>query len=499
MVRRQSWLFVVLIVAVLLRLPLLGGSLWLDEAAQALESARPLTQQLDIIPDFQPPLIHLTLHGVQLFSHSEAWMRFWLAVVPGVGSILFTMLIARQVFGQKTALGVGLLLATSSFHIFFSQELRPYALPTLFATCGWWLIIRFLTGTDRTKKAWWWFTLVSIAGWYSSFLYPFVWLSQVAWLFWRGGRQRRRLAQSIVTTGLAFAFWLPMFRLQLAAGGLVRTSLPGWSEVVSFTQLKSIPLVFGKFIFGVVDLGLVWWQVVGALILMLVLAAHFLIISRRWLRRSRTTLWAHLRPWGWLALWLVLPLFLAWVVSFWIPVIQPKRVLWLLPAGYLAVGWLVRQARTPRLGQALFGVLLVLNIIGLTSYWMLPSLQRENWRSAHSWVAERYTREHTLVVFGFDEPFAPWRWYDQGQYDTWAYGPGKLSVSQIPDVRIALDRVRYYRYVVTFDYLLDLSDPDRRLFAELSTYGFKEVDVIAYPNLGMVRVWARTEAVLSSL
>jgi hypothetical protein len=52
-------LYLILLLALILRLPLLNGSFWLDEAAQFLESARPLTEQLHIADDFQPPLMHL--------------------------------------------------------------------------------------------------------------------------------------------------------------------------------------------------------------------------------------------------------------------------------------------------------------------------------------------------------------------------------------------------------------------------------------------------------
>ena len=54
-------LILILLLAVMLRIPHLSGSFWLDEAAQALEIVRPLSQQLQIIDDFQPPLLHLIL------------------------------------------------------------------------------------------------------------------------------------------------------------------------------------------------------------------------------------------------------------------------------------------------------------------------------------------------------------------------------------------------------------------------------------------------------
>ncbi len=493
--QRSGWVVVLILLAVALRWPLLSGSLWLDEAAQALESIRPLNQQLEIVPDFQPPLLHIWLHMVQMISMSEVWMRLGGALVPGVFSIVFTILLARNVMGKRSAIVVGLLMATSSFHIFFSQELRQYALPTLWVSLSWWLLIR-----DRySLRMWIVFTLVSSLGWYSSYLYPFAWGAQVLWLLLSKPAERIKTVVSSVATVVAFIPILPLFARQLGAGGMVRTSLPGWEKVVSFDQLKSIPLVFGKFVFGVVhlDLNTPWLLVSGVLAVSVVLSV-ISMVRRWWQTDGWSEVATRLRQWSWLLVWLVVPLTVAWLVSFKIPVIQPKRVLWILPAFYLAVVWMVRQTKPIWLGRFVVGLLMLLNILGVAQYWMQPSLQREDWRAAHAWVMSRYPSDQTLIAFAFDEPFAPWRWYDNGQYQTWSFGKGALAVNQVNDLRVSLESVRRFRYVVTFDYLTDLSDPTHRLHQELEAYGFKEVDMVAYPNMGFVRVWARQNAVLSS-
>ena len=72
---KNHTIWLILLLALILRLPFLNGSFWMDEAAQALESARPLSQQLDIIPDFQPPLIHLILHFAMYLGREEWWLR----------------------------------------------------------------------------------------------------------------------------------------------------------------------------------------------------------------------------------------------------------------------------------------------------------------------------------------------------------------------------------------------------------------------------------------
>ena len=55
-------ILLILLLGLILRLVLINQSLWLDEAAQVIESARPFSEQFDIAGDFQPPLFHLLLH-----------------------------------------------------------------------------------------------------------------------------------------------------------------------------------------------------------------------------------------------------------------------------------------------------------------------------------------------------------------------------------------------------------------------------------------------------
>lgn len=247
----------VLLLAVVLRIPLLNGSFWLDEAAQALESARPLSQQLDIAADFQPPLIHLLTFATIRVSHQEWWLRTWTALIPGLLSIFFTFLIGKRLHSPKAGLIAAALLSTSSFHIFYSQELRPYALPLLWGTVSWWLLLSWLDTAKRKQLVW--LTIVTILGLYSSFLYPFLLLAQLGWGFWQTKNNRGTLLASFCISALGFAPWLPMFMKQLEAGGMVRTQLPTWASVVSTPQLKIFGLLIGKFLFGVLNIELTWF------------------------------------------------------------------------------------------------------------------------------------------------------------------------------------------------------------------------------------------------
>jgi len=95
-VRNQRVLWVILLVALVLRLPLLTGSFWLDEAAQALESIRPLAQQTDITGDFQPPLFHYLIHFAVQASRAEWWLRLWGSLIPGIITVWATYQLSKK-------------------------------------------------------------------------------------------------------------------------------------------------------------------------------------------------------------------------------------------------------------------------------------------------------------------------------------------------------------------------------------------------------------------
>ena len=54
-----------------------------------------------------------------------------------------------------------------------------------------------------------------------------------------------------------------------------------------------------------------------------------------------------------------------------------------------------------------------------------------------------------------------------------------------------------YEYVLVFDYLRTLSDPEDKIINEVNAYGYKQIDIINYPGIGFVRVFSRIDSVLS--
>jgi hypothetical protein len=120
--------------------------------------------------------------------------------------------------------------------------------------------------------------------------------------------------------------------------------------------------------------------------------------------------------------------------------------------------------------------------------------QREDWRAVQQKITSEY-QDDGAVIFAFNTAFASWEWYDKKSYPVFAVG--NLTQAEVGQVEAKLKKATEYSYLLVFDYLRDLSDPERKVEAALYNLGYKEIDAFAYPGIGFVRVFARQEDLLS--
>jgi len=492
------WLIILLILAIVMRIPHLNGSFWLDEAAQALEITRPTSQQLLIENDFQPPLLHIILHLAQFISTQEWWLRLIGAFIPGIATILLLFEMGRRFYSKSTGIIASLFLATSSFHLFYSQELRPYSLSCLFTTWSFYLLFSALNSKKNDAKqktkalhsCWIKIGLINLLGLYSTYLYPFVLIAQAVYLLvsYRLFFPKWLKPQLIPLGG--FLLWLPSFLSQLQAGQLLRQTLPGWEQVVSTGQLKALPLILAKFIFGVLKLSELRWPILASVFL-----GICLLILTIQLFRSKKVIISINDKTVQTSIVLASLLLMPWLISFWVPIVQPKRLLIAQPFLYLIISWLISQAWSPKKHLTQFisvlTVLLILfiNFFSSYSYYTKSSLQRENWRDLNTYLRARFPSNRSIALFAFEEPFAPWQWYDQNYFLTLTTGTNHLDDPEIIEQKIKM--ISEFDFVFVFDYLTDLSDPKGYLLQTVKDYGFQEIEVIDQPNIGFVHVFIR--------
>lgn len=488
----KIWIWPILCFAFALRSVLLNGSFWLDEAAQVLESSRSLREQFQIAYDFQPPLFHVIVHLFTRFSIAEDWLRL-VSVASGLLTIyiLFEFVVLffapkKQFQAIHVALISALLLSVSGFHVYFSQELRPYALTAMWAALSWYSLVR----ASRVKTKRWWavFVFSSVAGLYSMYVYPFLILGQVVWVWMEQRSHFRRIIVSCILISLLFLPWLPSFLEQLKIGVALQGQLPGWSDVVSVPQWKALPMVAAKFLGGMLPVDWSWSLLWTHLAPMICLALAFFGSVRGGLQK-------HKAVWTLFLCWVLVPVLAAWLISFRIPVLSPKRVLFTLPGLYLmaAYGWSMLRGK---LRWTVIGLFFVVQLAGLGKYWTTPTLQREDWRTVITQLHGEFSSENTIVVMGWYASFSPWELYEKKQEKPFPV-VFTAQVRTVEPVFLAaqMTRVEPYTNVLVLDYLRDLTDPSRSIERWLESHGYQGINSIDTKNFGFIRQYKRVPAI----
>lgn len=164
---RRTWAWVAMLatLALALRLVDLGGkSLWFDEALSINDALDPYQ---GFGSGFHPPLYYLVLKTwMAVFGQSEAATRLT-AALPGALTVPAVYLLGRRLFGHRAGLAAGLLLCFASLHVEYSQEVRMYALATMFGSFAVLALAEGVLGHDRRPKRQWAlaaaFTLFAVA------------------------------------------------------------------------------------------------------------------------------------------------------------------------------------------------------------------------------------------------------------------------------------------------------------------------------------------------
>jgi cellulose synthase/poly-beta-1,6-N-acetylglucosamine synthase-like glycosyltransferase/uncharacterized membrane protein len=240
------WLWPILVLALMLRLPRLNRSLWVDEVYSI--SVRGSMGFLEIITtttDPHPPLYYLTLHTwMLLFGNSPLAARS-LSLLFGVASIAVVYFLADELYGQQTGLITALLISLSTFHIQYSQTVRMYSMLFFFGVLSILFYIRCLRDHSFDNRFGY---MTATVGMLLTHPYgSFVLFGQLLHLAIRlgGTYDRERLKQWLGTetlTVIPFAPWLGLVAFKRYFVGTATETR--WLSTVGLTELKSVGLAY---------------------------------------------------------------------------------------------------------------------------------------------------------------------------------------------------------------------------------------------------------------
>ena len=469
-------IWLILLGSFLIRLVGINQSLWLDEAigAEAVKNFSLWGLMAEFSKfDNHPPLYYMVLKlWTDIFGYSEVSLRFP-SIALGVGTVYLTFLIARKLNpkGKIFYLLAPLLLATSGLHIYYSQEARMYSMAAFLAALA---VYGFLS------SAWLLFsfsiTALLMADYVGVFLLPIFWI----WGIWK--REDKSWWRAFWLTHLPLVvfgmFWLPTFLLQSSHGKWLLETLPAWRAVAGGASVKQAGILWAKFVLGRISFtNKVFYYLLVGLASIPVLVGLLKALRRR---KEVEFIW----------LWLVIPLASGFVVSFIFPAFIYFRFLFTLPAFFILISWGVNSIKSRVLKPLIFGLLLMANLFGWFIYASKPTQQRERWREAVGFVEGR-AKNNEVVIFEYPEAFTPWRWYASGKIK--AFGATDEISADGPKTKDrTINLTTEAKGVYYFEYLRDLSDPQRVVEKTLAEQGFMAKEIFDYfPGVGQVTYYAK--------
>lgn len=447
-------LILILLVALFLRLVNLNQSFWLDEAISALIAQKPFPFQWSgISGDFQPPLYYLLLHFFMKLGSSTEWVLRIPSVIFGVLTIAILYKITAELFNRKIALTSSLILATSQFHIYYSQELRMYSLLGLITTLAMWTFY---------KKKWFWLTLFNILGLYTNYMFTLILASQVVWLIYRYKRDfdiLKKWTMSLLLTTFFYLPWVPNLLKQWNASKNLINTLPLWNELSSLPFWKLPIQIFLKFTLGRIDFYSKYFY--GLIFGILVIFYGYIILHLRNRLNEKTRFVLN---------WFMIPLIMSMLMSFFIPISGVWRLIFLLMPFTILIAVSLSFIRYFRL----FLMLIVgINFVAIFLYWIYPRYQRENWRDTVIYLEQG----NRPVVFTVEDGFAPYQWYKKTKQ--LVCGPKTLNIC------LADGELTYVSY------LADLFDNKKIIESKIGQSNFTLKNINNFPGVGFIYIYEK--------
>lgn len=396
-------LWAILALALVLRFfQLTESGLWTDEAFSVNVARLPFWEMGRKVAwdGVHPPFFYFLLHPwILIFGDSEVAVRS-LSALYGVLAVFLIYGVGARLYSRNVGLVAAFLLATSSFFLFYSQDIRMYMFMAPPALLSFYALYRLVFDRRLVIYALYFFSTVVLL--YTHIFGVFYVLAQNVYylgLMFLGRDNRPALGHWIAlqsATVLAFVPWLPFVFDKMQR----QRDRGFWLEA---PDLDAIILLFGSFIGSTLGL-IVAAGVLGV--------AAFFSVRRVWSRRRQVLTAAQFRKEGLLILWAVLPVLVTALYSILVnPILYPRYVLpsaipiFVLLA-YVIVTWAQRAARN----TIIAGVLL----LPLTAYqvymyyaddiranhYRLP----HDWRSATDYLIENSDEDTVIICPGTCHP-----------------------------------------------------------------------------------------------
>jgi mannosyltransferase len=467
-------IYLIIILAFLIRIISLNQSLWLDEGISTLAAEQ--NNLIDYLTkyslnDFHPPgYFFIIWDWTHLFGFSEISVRLP-SVIFGVLTVSLIYLIGKKISSEKLGFIAAALLAVNPLHIYYSQEARMYSFAAFAAAFSSFAFLMLLDKEKNSKILYFLSLILVVSSDYVAYLIiPAQALIVIL-------KRDRRLFFSYLTSSLGafliWLLWLPLFLRQLGIGTEAAATVSGWREVVGSASAKELMLTYVKFIIGRISypdfkVYLALFTPAGLIYLFLLIKGSLLVHRKRYL---------------YLFSWCLVPLTLAFFISFKVPIYSYFRMLFVLPSFLLIVGLGILSLKTTYQQAALI-ILILIELICSSVYLFNPQFQREDWKGLVRFFQKQPETSYN-ILFESNGAFSPFLYYAGNSLNITG-GLKSFPVKSEEDT-VDLNSLKYpNQRIFLVEYLVDITDPQRFLKQKIDSSGYTEKRTYDFHGVGFV-------------
>lgn len=371
-------IFLIIILALVLRLISINQSIWLDEAISINVAKMPLFEivKRNSLVDFHPPTYYWFLNLWTKVLGDNIFILRLSSVLFSLITIYFTYLSVWKYKNKKSGIIAALFLSLNPLFLYYSQELRMYSMTTMWLTIGLYYFLKIKNG-DYKKKDLVLFNLMmalSFASFYGS-----IFMIMTYSLYFLIKKRWKLFFLTNIGIVLSIIFLSPLLFIQIKNSKVMLEDVKNWTLVLGKVNLKNMLLIPIKFNVGRIAfypkkyyylLAGTWTAILG-------------LIAMKNSFKNR-----------WIAGLLLFPLFFAILFSIKTPLLDYFRFLYLLPIFCLLLAINCNKKWQQFLvggGFLFFSMLYLLN----------NNYHREDWKGV---VSEIKKEKKVYLIATFSDP-----------------------------------------------------------------------------------------------
>jgi hypothetical protein len=360
-------------------------SMWRDEVDALRFATSPWSEMLANFtrPGWNGPLYYLLLRGwIAGAGTSEFALRFF-SLCLGVLCVPLMVVLGRQLFSLSVGLISALLVATSPYLVWYSQEVKMYTLVSMLGLLAIYGLCRALKGGGWP----WWLAQMAATSlaFYSHILAALLILVQVLIAFAWWPRLRRRWREALVSLACLTLPYLPLVVWQAPLALEARDT--GF-HAYSLNQMVVILLYAWST--GITEWGRPWGPALMGLLALGGIGAAISALPPFFGHRTQRVTESGTARHAMLAVWLLVPLLCIWIISLRQPLFTDRYLIWSAPAFYLLVAYTLARFASGEGSGRLAGLLLtgvILTLSGFNLWRQVATPIKSDFRAAASYVA----------------------------------------------------------------------------------------------------------------